>query len=580
MIDGTVHCLLISDFTVNGLAPFLATAVDPPSIKCTVAPFDQVVQVLLDSTASCWTPTPELAVVWTRPQRVVTGFARLLNHERVSSEEILQEVDSFAEELREAAKRVTSLFVPTWTWPSYDRGLGLLNLDPAAGPTYHLLRMNARLAEALTGAGNIYVLDAARWLAMAGGAGVNPKLWHLGKIAFGPEVFKQAADDIKAGVRALKGQSRKLIVLDLDDTLWGGIVGDAGWQNLTLGGHDPVGEAYSEFQHALKALTRRGIVLGIVSKNTEAVAFEAIDRHPEMVLRRDDFAGWRINWEDKVRNVVNLVSELNLGLKSVVFIDDNPAERARVREALPEVLVPEWPKDKLLYGKALAELTCFDTAGISAEDRARTEMYVSDRRRHELKQEVQSLEEFLASLQLRVICECLGSVNLSRAAQLFNKTNQLNLTTRRMTENQLVAWSRAEGNQMYGFRVEDRFGDYGLTGIASVTVDGATAVIADFVLSCRVMGRGVEQAILHCLAVRALAAGTDEIVATYRPTAQNAPCKEFFERHSGFTQLDGEARYVWSLGALYPAPRHVVIEIEDAKLSETRTTITSSASLL
>jgi FkbH-like protein len=568
MPDDAVHCLLISDFTVNGLAQFLATAVDRPSITCTLAPFDQVAQTLLDSTASCWTPAPELAVVWTRPQRAVTGFARLLNHERVSSEEILQEVDRFAEKLRGAAKRVRTLFVPTWTWPSYDRGLGLLNLDPTAGPAYHLLRMNARLAEALTGAGNIYVLDAARWLAMTGEAGVSPKLWHLGKIAFGPEVFKQAVDDIKAGVRALKGQSRKLIVLDLDDTLWGGIVGDAGWQNLTLGGHDPVGEAYSEFQHALKALTRRGIVLGIVSKNSEAVALEAIDRHPEMVLRRDDFAGWRINWEDKVRNVVNLVSELNLGLKSVVFIDDNPAERARVREALPEVLVPEWPKDKLLYGKALVELTCFDTGGISAEDRVRTEMYVSDRRRNELKQEVQSLEEFLASLKLRVIRECLGPANLSRAAQLFNKTNQLNLTTRRMTENQLLAWSRAEGNHMYVFRVEDRFGDYGLTGIASLTVDGTTARITDFVLSCRVMGRGVEQAILHCLAARALAADAVEIVATYHPTRQNTPCKEFFEGQSGFTRIDGGARYVWSLGSLYPAPSHIHIQTVDEGLQD------------
>jgi FkbH-like protein len=206
-------------------------------------------------------------------------------------------------------------------------------------------------------------------------------------------------------------------------------------------------------------------------------------------------------------------------------------------------------------------------------------MYVSDRRRNELKQEVQSLEEFLTSLELRLICERLRPVNLSRAVQLFNKTNQLNLTTRRLTESQFLAWSQAEGNHTYVFRVTDRFGDYGLTGIASVTVDGATALITDFVLSCRVMGRGVEQAILHCLAVSSRAAGADQMVATYRPTAQNVPCKEFFETHSGLTRIDGEDRYVWSLGSLYPAPQHIYIQTVDERLHD-KHGVTNFASVL
>jgi FkbH-like protein len=576
----SIHCLLISDFTINGLAPYLADGTESPAISCTAAPFDQVVQVLLDSDASCWSPKPDLAVVWTRPQRVITSFARLLEHETVSSEDILAEVDSFGKKLREAAKRVPMMFIPTWTWPAYDRGLGLLSLDTKTGPGYHLLRMNIRLAETVAGARNIYLLDGTRWLALAGETGVSPKLWHLGKIAFGVDVYKHAARDIKAGVRALKGQSRKLIILDLDDTLWGGIVGDVGWQNLALGGHDPVGEAFRAFQRALKTLTRRGIVLGIVSKNTEEIALEAIDRHPEMVLRRDDFVGWRINWQDKARNVIDLVNELNLGLQSVVFIDDSPAERARVREALPDVLVPEWPEDKLYYEKALTELNCFDTAGISVEDQGRTAMYVSDRRRNELKQQIQSLEEYLVSLDLRITCERLGSSNLSRAVQLFNKTNQLNLTTRRMTGNQLLAWSRADGNYMYVFRVKDRFGDYGLTGIASLTIDGTAANVADFILSCRVMGRGVEQAILHCLSAYGREAGAAHLIADYRPTAQNTPCKEFFAMQSGLTETGGENRYVWSSGFVYPAPKHIFIEFEEGKSGEFRAEDPSSAAMI
>jgi FkbH-like protein len=556
MTENAVRCLLIADFTIDGLGPFLAGAESPP-LSCRVAPFDEVTRVLLDGGSECWRYEPEVAVVWTRPQAAIRSFARLLRSEPAATEEVLAEVDEFAGRLRAAAGRVGTLFVPTWTWPAHDRGLGLLNLDVRVGPAYHLLRMNARLAEAVQGDRNVRLLDAGRWAALAGPAASNPKLWHLGKIAFGPEVFKHAAADIKAGLRATRGLTRKLLVVDLDDTLWGGVVGDVGWENLKLGGHDPIGEAFCAFQRALKSLTNRGVVLGIVSKNTEAVALEALDRHPEMVLRRGDFAGWRINWQDKAQNLIDLAAEINLGLDAVVFIDDNAAERARVREALPQVLVPEWPADRLLYEKALAELTCFDAAALSAEDRSRSRTYASERERDALKKSAQSPEEYLASLGLQVTVDRLHPANLPRAAQLLNKTNQMNLTTRRLTETQLQAWAEAEGHCTFVFRVSDRFDDYGLTGISSLSHDGVTGEVADFVMSCRVIGRGVEEVMLHALAERARDLGLGQLVAHYLPTARNAPCKEFFDQRSGFTRLEGGAGYAWDLRRPYPVPGHV-----------------------
>ena len=559
MKSASMHALLVADFTIDGLAPLMASSADAPTVRCAVAPFDQVVRVLIDSTAECWSSSPDLAIVWTRPQAAVKAFGALLDNEPAELETVLAEVDEFATHLLSAAARVTTMFVPTWTLPAYDRSLGLLDLDVKCGPRYVLLRMNARLIERLSSARNVFVLDAERWMASAGAAAVNPKLWHLGKIAFGVDVFKQAALDVKAGVRALRGQSRKLIALDLDDTLWGGTVGDVGWENVKLGGHDPVGEAFAAFQRALKALTKRGILLGIVSKNTEAVALEAIDRHPEVVLRRSDFVGWRINWDDKARNLIELVGDLNLGLDSVVFIDDNPVERARVREALPQVLVPEWPADKLLYEKALKELTCFDAAVISSEDRARTTMYVSDRLRSESSRLAESLEEHLASLGLRVISEPLGPGNLQRAAQLLNKTNQMNLTTRRLTEQELHRWANAEGNTVFVFRVSDRLGDHGLTGLASLAVNGSTANICDFVLSCRVLGRGVEEAILHGLTERARQLRAARVLAVCRPTPKNGPCQEFFKERSRFAAGDGGV-FEWSAADVYPVPSHIVLE--------------------
>jgi FkbH-like protein len=553
-----VRCLLVADFTIDGLIPFLASGAEAPAMQARVAPFDQVVPTLLDEAAECWRFRPDAAVVWTRPQTVSRAFGRLLNGEPASGEEIVQEVDEFAGLLRQAAGRVAALFVPTWTWPAYDRGLGLLDLDVRLGPAYHRTRMNLRLAEAVAGDRGIYLLDAGRWVSLAGANATNPKLWHLGKIAFGPEVFKHAAADVKAGIRAVQGRTRKLLVVDLDDTLWGGVVGDVGWENLVLGGHHPQGEAFVAFQRGLAALTRRGVVLGIVSKNTEAVALEAIERHPEMVLRPNHFAAWRINWRDKADNLIDLAAEVNVGLDAVVFIDDNPAERARVRQALPQVLVPEWPTDRLLYARALAELTCFDGTAVSEEDQARTRMYVSERQRTAARQSAASVEDYLASLGLRVLVEPLGPANLTRAAQLLNKTNQMNLATRRLSEPQLLAWAREEGHHTFVFRVSDRFDDYGLTGLASLARDGGVGHVIDFVLSCRVMGRGVEEVMLATLAECGRRLGLDRLTARYLPTARNAPCRTFLDERSGFAAGAG-GDYAWDLRRTYSAPAHVAV---------------------
>ena len=553
------RCLLLSDFTIGGLVPFLEAADERPALRCAVGPAGPVQRVLLDESDACWRAQPEVAVVWTRPQAVAPAFGRLLEFEPVEPAQILAEVDQFAALLRRAAARVAALFVPSWTRPAPDRGLGLLDLSVRVGPAYHLLRMNARLVEAVADVANLHVLDAGRWLALAGPQACSPKLWHLGKIAFGPEVCRLAAADLKAGLRGLAGAARKLVVLDLDDTLWGGVVGELGWEHLALGGHHPAGEAFRAFQRALQALTRRGIILGIVSKNTEAVALEALDRHPEMVLRRADFAGWRINWADKVENLQALAAELQIGLDAVVFLDDHPAERARVRAALPEVLVPEWPADPRLYEQALRALACFDTPTLSAEDRTRARTYAAGRQRRDLLQTAQSVADYLQALELHVRCAALGPEDLPRAAQLLNKTNQMNLATRRLTETQLADWARHPAHRAYVFRVSDRFDDYGLTGLATLALSGAEAHLADFVLSCRVLGRGVEQTMLHAVAAQARALGGQQLVATYRPSPRNAPCRSFFEERSGLQprRRAEDLEFVWDLRRPYPAPEHV-----------------------
>lgn len=555
--------LLISDFNADNLAALLTHDGEQPAVQVKPAPYGQVYQYLVDGSLPEWASRPDFAIVWTRPQGVIPSYAAAQAYERPAVAQILAEVDEYADLLLGLKDRVKVVLAPTWTLPASERGYGLLDLRPGLGLSGLLMRMNLRLAERLEPAGNIYLLDASRWTAAAGRKASVPKLWYMGKIAFSNEVFREAAAEIRAALRALSGMARKLLVLDLDDTLWGGIVGDDGWENLTLGGHNLVGEAYVDFQKALKALTRRGVVLGIASKNDEQVALEAIRSHPEMVLQPEDFAGWRINWNDKAQNIAALAETLNLGLQSVVFIDDNPVERARVREALPEVLVPEWPEDKTLYKQALQELTCFDIPAISAEDAKRTEMYVVERQRTALKEQAGSLDEWLKGLDIRVTAEKLNGTNLPRAAQLFNKTNQMNLATRRMTAEELSAWAEQPGHSLWTFRVADRFGDSGLTGILGLQLTGERLEITDYLLSCRVMGRKVEETML-ALAVRAAQqAGAREVVAVYRPTAKNRPCLEFWQR-SGFTCQEPDT-FRWDTTQEYPVPEQVKLLDREAE---------------
>ncbi|TFH14801.1 MAG: HAD-IIIC family phosphatase [Lentisphaerales bacterium] len=556
-----IKCLVISDSVADNFAALLRNDENLPRLNVTTAPYDQVRQVLLDEDAECWQSKKDVAVVWTRPQAVIPSFRDLSEGREVSVPKTLEEVDEYCDALKLAAGRARALLVPTWSIPDV-RAFSLLDMTTGIGTGNMIMRMNLRLAENLEKEPGIHVLSSGAWITRAGPDAFSDKLWYMAKVPFSNEVYKAAVVDIKSALRAIAGDSRKLILLDLDDTLWGGIVGDVGWENVVLGGHDHIGEAYRDFQLGLKAFAARGILLGIVSKNEETVALEAIEKHPEMVLRREDFAGWRINWRDKAENIVELVKELNLGLQSVVFIDDNPMERARVREALPEVLVPEWPTDRTQYRRALLDLDCFNAVSIGVEDRQRTDMYRAETERRGVRKEVGSFEDWLKTLGVRVTVGHLSRANLARVEQLLNKTNQMNLRTRRMTAEEIPNWASGPGRVFLVFTVSDRFGDSGLTGILSLEEADGSVNITDFVLSCRVMGRRVEEAMVHIAVEYARRRKLSHVRADFVPTARNKPCHDFWLK-SGFEQGKTENLFTWSTERSYPAPDGVEIRQSD-----------------
>jgi FkbH-like protein len=549
----TLSGVVVSDFNAANFCQALMQGDENPHLDVVVTPLGQMVPSLLEGDG--WPKSPDFSVVWTRPESVMPTFGRVLNFEPFELDVLTEEVHAFADLILKAVDRASMMFVMSWTLPTWNRGRTLLDLQPGLGLRHALSHMNIELTRVLGDVPNVYILDAARWVSLVGREAFSAKLWFLAKVPFSQAVFVEAVQDIKAGLRGVLGGARKVILLDLDNTLWGGEVGEVGVNGLRLGGHDAVGEAFVAFQQALKTLTRQGVLLGILSRNDEKTALEAIEAHPEMVLRVDDFVGWRIDWGDKAENAVALLDELNLGLESAVFIDDQPVERARVREALPEVEVPDWPKDRMHYVQALQALRCFDTAGVSDEDRKRTGMYVSERKRRALKQTVVSVDGWFARLQTRVSVSILNDANVARATQLLNRTNQMNLRTRRLSEAELKAWSQEKDRSVWVFRVADAFGDSGICGLAGLDVNDGVAEVSDFVLSCRVMGRGVEATMLHVMTDYVHKNDLLEVRAIYERTLRNEPCYAFFVESRWSRQGD---TFIWRDG-VFAKPEYVEV---------------------
>ncbi len=540
--------LLLSDVNMANFAGALRSESAAMPIQAVDPGFGTVFQVLHDPTAAAWEPKPDLTVIWTRPEGVLPSYAAALSGERVAPEAIVEEVRRFTDAIRGAASRTRWMLVASWVPTFASRGLGIIDLHDPSGARALLARANAELLEALRGLPQCWVVDAAAWA----DNNADRKLWYAAKVPFSPATLRAAARDVRAFLSAATGKARKLVILDLDNTLWGGIVGEEGYQGVRLGGHDPVGEAFVDFQRALLALTRRGVVLAVASKNEESVALEAFRNHPDMVLREQHLAAWRINWRDKSENIREMLEELRLGADAAVFLDDQPAERARVAEAFPTMLVPDWPADGLSSVERLDRLACFDLLGISDEDVARAQSYASERQRRELQASATSSDDWLAQLGVQVKLTPLGDSDLARTAQLLNKTNQMNLRTRRLSEAELLEWTRSGSRSLLVCRVADRFSDFGLTGIISVDVRDGVGHVEDFVLSCRVMTRRVEETLLRAATLEAARLGARELVAEFIPTPRNAPMLSFMQG-SGMASADGQ-RFTRSTDDVPPPP--------------------------
>jgi len=350
-------------------------------------------------------------------------------------------------------------------------------------------------------------------------------------------------------------------VLDLDNTLWGGVIGDDGVAGIHLGQGDPLGEAYVSFQRYAKALSERGVILAVCSKNEELLAREPFEKHPEMVLRWDDFSCFVANWEDKVTNLKRIAQQLNIGLQSMVFVDDNPAERDLVRQFLPEVAVPELPEDPAEYAAALERYRYFEVAALSAEDFQRREFYRANLERQQALGSHASLDEFLRSLDMRARVGPIREADLERSVQLIGKSNQFNLTTRRHTSAEVLHMMASPDWVTFTVTLSDRFGDNGLISVLLACQRDEALYVDTWLMSCRVLQRGVERLLLNHLVAAARQRGLQRIRGEFIPTAKNKLVQNHYQE-LGFSLVHREpdGRACWELcfgNGWTPLPHHI-----------------------
>ena len=363
-------------------------------------------------------------------------------------------------------------------------------------------------------------------------------LWHRSKQEVSPTLAPLYGDLVGRWVAAKQGRSFKCLVMDLDNTMWGGVIGDDGLEGIVLGQGSPLGEAYTAFQEYARELSRRGVILAVCSKNDEANAVEPFEKHPEMVLKRGDIACFIANWQNKADNIRAIAQELNIGTDSLVFIDDNPFERNLVRQELPMVAVPEVSDDPVGFPIALADAGYFEGLSITDEDRERTAQYQGNKARDALKAAVTDLPSYLRGLEMELIWKRFDKIGMQRIVQLINKSNQFNLTTRRYTDEDVIAVMADPDAFGLQLRLTDRFGDNGVIAIVIGRLrDNKDLYIDTWLMSCRVLGRQVEPTTLNLICQEAKKLGARRVVGEYIPTKKNGMVKDHYAK-LGFTVME------------------------------------------
>jgi FkbH-like protein len=524
--------------------------------------FDNVVQEVLDGSSGLYSFAPDFVVVCLALEplapRLLAEFAGLTAEEAAGEvARVFDHISTVVTELRRRTRAVVLLHTfESPVRPSY----GILDAQDSGKQLHSIRRLNSRLVDLARSTEGVYLVDLDLLRSALGAeAWTDRRYWHLARAPFSRDACLLLAAEYLKFFRALRGKSKKCLVLDCDNTLWGGIVGEDGLAGIRIGTTFP-GSAFLAFQRAILDCYHRGVLLAICSRNNEADVLEVLRSHPDMLLREEHFVARRINWTTKAASLKEIASELRIGLESLVFMDDSAYEIEMVRSLLPEVTSVQLPKQPELFADCLRAGAWFDTLLVAEEDRVRSAMIQADRKRDQVRREMGgvSLEQYLCSLEMTV---CLGpptEVQVSRVAQLTQRTNQFNLTTRRYAEADIRSMLASASTGLLAISLRDRFGDLGLVGAAVLANAEGIVRIDTFVLSCRALGRGVEDVLLAGCVHWARAQGARHLVGEYIRSAKNGLVADFYSTR-GFAPMtsSGAARYILEIADSSPGfPGH------------------------
>jgi FkbH-like protein len=542
----TARLAVLASSTVNHLLPAIRVAGLRRRLMIDVhmGAYNQYRQDLLDSASSLHKSAPEFILFSITARDTVAGVPLMATGDE-ANETIARSIDELRLLWRKAREtfnatiiQQTFLDISEPVFGSYDR------LVPGA-PTRVIKQLNDELSKAAAQDGAV-LLDVARASERDGiDAWFDTGNWLHGKLEIAPEAAVPFGEMVARVVAAQRGLSKKCLVFDLDNTLWGGVIGDDGLEGLVLGEGSAAGEAHLALQRYAKQLKERGVLIAVCSKNDPVIADSAFRDHPEMLLTRSDISAFVANWDDKAENLKAIAAQLNIGLDSLVFVDDNQVERARVRQSLPMVAVPELPKDIAHYVRCLADAGYFEVVAFTSEDRQRTEQYAANTEREALLKLSGSMDDFLRGLEMSVVFGHFRAADLVRVTQLFNKTNQFNTTTRRYTSEEVAKFAAADEGMTLQFRLLDKYGDNGLVSAMILQPDPKQPEVLEidnWVMSCRVFGRQLEFEALNITVEQARGRGVKALRATYIQTAKNGVISELYPS-LGFSRVsDGMAR--------------------------------------
>ena len=526
---------IVSSFTTTGIKETLQVICAEADIftQFYIAGYNQYAQEILEVDSGLYGFDPDLVIVFVDTMTISGDYYFLpylwsADERKAWATDQVRHLTTLAQTITERSR--AKVILHNFETPSYSP-LGILENKQEAGFIESVETVNSSIRDHFKNHRQIFVFDYDAFCSQIGKDNLTDhKMYYLGDIKLKPALFPALCHRYLGYVRAMASLTRKCIVLDLDNTLWGGVVGEVGFEHIALG-PTPSGRPFLEFQKHLLSLFHRGVILAVNSRNNPEDALKVLRSHPNMVLKEHHFAAMRINWKDKVTNMGSLAREINVGLASIVFIDDDEVNRDMMKQLLPEVLVVDLPTDPALYVSRLASLNVFDGMWLTMEDTKRGQAYAEEKNRRELAKNTISVNDYLRQLKIAVMFEDAHDATIPRIAQLTQRTNQFTLTTRRYSQEAISKLLRHERYRVITAHVSDKFGDNGLTGVAIVERSAPGEWRIDtFLLSCRIIGRRVEEALLAHVMQEAKDEGAEFVRGEYVETKSNKLTEGFYEK--------------------------------------------------